>query len=55
MLTVTTANVAPATIHAMLETAAAANDIELSAKDLVDYAYVIPKCFRTRKSINSSF
>ena len=28
----TTANVAPATIHAILETAAAANDTELSAK-----------------------
>jgi len=34
-------NVAPATIHQMLQIGAAANGSELSSKDLVDYAYVV--------------
>jgi hypothetical protein len=50
-----TANVAPATIHAMLETAAAANDTELSAKDLVDYAYVVINALEQEKASIAAF
>ena len=39
----------------MLETAAAANDTELSAKDLVDYAYVVINALEQEKASIAAF
>ena len=48
-------NVAPSTVHAMLKKAAAANGVELSSKDLVNYASVVTNALTQEADLQKQF
>ena len=50
-----TPNVAPSTVHAMLKKAAAANGVELSSKDLVNYASVVTNALTQEAELQKQF
>ena len=48
-------NVSPSTVHAMLKKAAAANGVELSSKDLVNYASVVTNALTQEADLQKQF
>ena len=48
-------NVSPSTVHAMLKKAAAANGVELSSKDLINYASVVTNALTQEADLQKQF